>query len=156
MLSLHSQLWSFYRRRQTGWAGMICPCKAVLRALVLLHGPEMDSLIFPETETRLIWQSFPKFRFWFFWRQSYITNFSTCCCIKNVITPGIIYVKSLHISPVAVFLIIPVYPTLFGGSGRVERGMLKSLWREILLQTPGNSKPIAILLLQLQKPKPVP
>lgn len=28
--------------------------------------PEMDSVIFPETETRLICQSFPKICFWFF------------------------------------------------------------------------------------------
>lgn len=29
MLSLHSQLWSLYHRRQIGWAGMICLCKVV-------------------------------------------------------------------------------------------------------------------------------
>lgn len=116
----------------------------------------MDSLIFPEAETRLICQSFPEFCFCFFWRQSYVTTFSTCCYIQKIITPGIIYVESFHISPVAILLIIPVCLKLSGGRGRVELEMLTFLWREILLQTSGNSNPITILSAPAAETHPCP
>lgn len=104
----------------------------------------MDSLIFPETEARLICQSFPKFCFWFFWRQSYITTFSTCSYIPKVITPGIIYIKSFHISPVPIFLIIPVYLKSFWGEqkGGMRNGQVplkrKFSFRQLGIQSYNN------------------
>lgn len=141
--------------QQAGWVWFAC-VKLCWGLSFFFMCPEMDSVIFLETETRLICQSFPEICVWFL-KQSYTTTSSTCCYIQTVIcTPGIIHVKSFHLSPVVIFLITSVYLKLFGGSRGVEWEMLMFLGREILLQTAGNSNPITILSAPTAETQPCP
>lgn len=152
---IHSCAHFIREGQQAGWVWFAC-VKLCWGLSFFFMCPEMDSVIFPETETRLICQSFPKICFCFFKTIIYNNLFHMLLHTNSHLHTWHNLCKILSPLSCGHFLIISVNLKLFGGSRGVEWEMLMFLWRELLLQTAGNSNPITILSAPTAETQPCP
>lgn len=135
---------------------MICLCKAVLRALILLHVPRNGLSDFPRVWNKVYLPIIPQILL--------LVLLKTI--IHNNLYHMLLHTKGHHtwhnlckvLSHLSCdrFFDHPVYLKLSGESGGVDWEMLMSLWREILLQIAGNSSNITILPAPTAETQPCP